>query len=124
MKAYFFTNMYLSSIQHGIQAQHCTAEMFRKYTKRPCQATKVLTEWADHHKVTCVLNGGGSPEMERILTQVKAFSKLLQIPYAVFHESGIGNALTCIGIIAPNELIGGSRDYGFAGWVKKFPLAR
>ena len=31
MRAYFFGNMYLSSIQQGIQAAHCLGEMFLKY---------------------------------------------------------------------------------------------
>ena len=35
MRAYYFGNMYLSSIQQGIQAAHATHELFNKYMPQP-----------------------------------------------------------------------------------------
>ena len=46
MRAYFWGNMYLSSIQQGIQAAHVVTEMFAKYVDNEFRAERDLREWA------------------------------------------------------------------------------
>ncbi len=55
MRGYFLTNMYLSSIQHGIQAAHCLQEINNNFP-----GNEILTDWAENHKTMYVLNGGTS----------------------------------------------------------------
>lgn len=110
MRAYFWTNMYLSSIQHGIQAQHCTAEMFRKY-KEPSQQFDKLANWADLHKTTIIKNGGD--EMDMVDVQALILSEDNPYPWAEFYEAGVGNALTCVGVILPEGV------YDFAAEMHK-----
>ena len=73
MRAYFFGNMYLSSIQQGIQAHHASTEMYNKYFPRPTQvgeccfdATEqsiMLADWGHDHKTDVLLNGGDSQDL-------------------------------------------------------------
>lgn len=129
MIAYFFGNMYLSSIQQGIQAQHCTAEMFLKYrdeeSKRvPGSPYHLLYEWAQNHKTTVLLNGGEAID----LYQVQGFlaSKNNPYPWASFHESGdaLNGALTCVGVILPgmvHDTASEVRDSDFTMWDQLTP---
>jgi len=103
MRAYFFTNMYIAGIHAGIQAQHCTTELFVKYT-RTSLAKKTLYAWAASYKTTLILNGQDSRSMKQILTQLQLFSRLLHLPMATFHEEGIENSMTCIGIVVPSQV--------------------
>ena len=103
--------MYLSSIQNGIQSAHCLHELFRKYERidtaltilgkqKPGEISKELSmvyDWADHHKTMIVTNGGYSENLELVLQSLEKTG----YPFAYFREPGIGNALTCIGVILP-----------------------
>ena len=89
--------MYLSSIQHGIQALHCLQEINNSYPKH-----QMLDEWANEHKTVYVLNGGTSFEMNDLVHFFKHESNTL--PWAVFHEPSLDNSLTCIGIIVPDDI--------------------
>ena len=101
MRAYFVNNMYLSSIQNGIQPAHVIHEMFRKYDGVICgdnlEKRLQLYDWADNHKTIIVLNGGMTEHLEKFLQLVENS----QFTFATFYEPGIGNALTSIGIIVP-----------------------
>ena len=104
MRAYFFGNFYLSSIQQGIQAQHCTAEMFVKYGAYK-NAYDVLHQWADEHKTSILLNGGDSGDlMELAQEYMQTMSN--PYPWALFQESAsaLNNAVTCVGIILPEKM--------------------
>lgn len=106
MRAYFFTNMYLSSIQHGIQSAHCLHEMFRKYQEYNVNHVsdraheKMLYNWADHHKTIIVKNGGPSDQMKKI----NEICSKMNLPNACFYEPSLDNALTCVGVIVPARL--------------------
>jgi len=107
MRAYFFGNMYLSSIQQGIQAQHCTAELFCKYSTMSTGDSiqnSMLYDWAKDHKTTILLNGGGTQD----LYDIQGLLSLHYNPYpwAYFHEDEIAlqSALTCIGLILPARI--------------------
>ena len=90
MRAYFFGNMYLSSIQQGIQAAHVTAELFCQYDGEEVYdgiqtPTGVLTEWANDHKTMILLNGGYLETMED-LWYFLDYTTDKPYPYAKFHE--------------------------------------
>jgi len=99
MRAYFINNMYLSSIQNGIQAAHVVHELFRKYQKQDA-LQYALHDWADNHKTMIVLNGGMTEHMLDFLELVQDSG----LPFALFNEPGIGNALTSIGVIVPEKM--------------------
>lgn len=115
MRAYFFGNMYLSSIQQGIQAQHCTTEIFNKYFPRPtfvgekCCFTAseqlvTLCNWSHDHKVDILLNAGYSSTLHEIYELMGDDEN--PYPYAKFHESeeALDGALTCVGIMLPDAI--------------------
>ena len=58
MRAYFFGNLYMSSIQQGIQAAHAVADMFIKYSNENEPNYHPLREWATDHKTMILLNAG------------------------------------------------------------------
>jgi hypothetical protein len=97
MRGYFITNMYLSSIQHGIQAAHCLQEINNNFP-----GNEILTVWAENHKTMYVLNGGTSEQMHGLLWLFKHSSN--NLPWATFNEPSLDNALTCIGIIVPDYI--------------------
>ena len=113
MRAYFFGNFYLSSIQQGIQAQHCTAEMFVKYSVSGESLTKRshLYDWAENHKTSILLNGGDTDGLYNIREMMYDTTNLY--PWAYFRESqsALNQALTCVGIILPE------RVYEAVAWV-------
>ncbi len=107
MRAYFFGNMYLSSIQQGIQAQHTTAELFIKYRGEDeftPQTTSFLYEWARNHKTSILLNGGYSENLY-YLSAILATPEN-PYPWASFKESkeALDGALTCVGIVLPARI--------------------
>ena len=108
LRAYFFQNMYLSSIQAGIQSQHTTAEMFVKYENIDCncweacdcfQPMNMLYDWARHHKTTIVLNGGMQSDLQEVLSLLQ--QKDNPFPFSFFKEAeySLNGALTNVGII-------------------------
>jgi hypothetical protein len=114
MRAYFFGNYYLSSIQQGIQAQHCTTEMFVKYHSSESVGHSILHEWAKNHKTTIVLNGGNSSDLGKILEFIRdgEYSNQHAYPFASFNEDAqsLNQALTCVGIILPDIIYSTAED--------------
>lgn len=113
MRAYFFGNMYLSSIQQGIQAQHCTAEMFYKYRHHDKSRIQheMLMIWAEKHKTTILLNGGEKEALLDIVRLLKDGIKTTGFddnpyPWATFSESNdaLNCCLTCVGIVIPERV--------------------
>lgn len=117
MRAYFFGNMYLSSIQQGIQAAHAVVEMFVKYNKQqkellgiePNQLA-ILNHWADYHKTMVLLNAGYGEEIHNLITFFSEADNPL--PWAAFRESreALDSALTTVGIILPEEFYEGAKE--------------
>ena len=114
MRAYFWGNMYLSSIQQGIQSLHCVSEMFCKYPSAErgfdTDMHSDLYNWASDYKTVVVLNAG---EMSS-LTKVKFMMDCDENPYAwaEWHESmeAVNGALTSVGIILPEKVYKGARE--------------
>lgn len=109
MRAYFFGNMYLSSIQQGIQAAHATAEMFLKYNKNNSHR-KQLHAWASKEKTMILLNAGYSQEIYNLVTFFK--DKNNPYPWTEFKESkeALDGAITIAGIILPAKIYVAAKD--------------
>lgn len=113
MRSYFFGNMYLSSIQQGIQAKHCGDEMVVKYGPRLrdglWEADEVdqyiqLLTYLDEHKTVICLNAGYSSTLHEIFARFEDAEN--PYPFAKFHESeeALDGALTCVGIVVPDAI--------------------
>jgi len=100
MRTYFFGNMYLSSIQQGIQAAHVTHDLFIKYQIESPQKQS-LFDWATNYKTVILLNAGYAKE----ILSLQEFFRSEQNPYAwtSFCEEGdsLNHAATSIGIVLP-----------------------
>lgn len=113
MRLYSICNMYLSSIQNGIQTQHSTVRLFRKYQLQ--NNVKMLSEiydWSDNHETTIVLNGGMTEHMDALILLIEASG----LPWAPFYEPGIGNAMTSISVVIPEKLYC-LKDSYFEGYI-------
>lgn len=116
MRAYFFGNMYLSSIQQGIQAAHVTHELFMKPHSE--EGNMYLFEWATNHKTMILLNAGYSEEIRRLVEFFDTPDN--PYPWASFNEGqdALDGALTCVGIVIPEqvyELAAAIREHGHTG---------
>ena len=103
MRFYAVGNMYLSSIQQGIQAAHCLGEIVVKYG-----LSVQVQDFLHNHKTIVCLNGGNTENLTN-------FYKLLdnpKYPFAKFHEddASLGGVLTCVGIIIPETLYSSDID--------------
>jgi hypothetical protein len=109
MRAYYFGNMYLSSIQQGIQAAHATAELFTHYPRYEDQKVEkrdMLFDWAQNHKVMILLNAGYGEELHSLRQDFCASEN--PYPWAAFSESpeALDGAMTCVAIILPERIYG------------------
>ncbi len=108
MRAYYFGNMYLSSIQQGIQAAHVPHEPFTKYPRmhpHSAGATEnYLWEWAENHKTMVLLNAGYGDEIRSLVEMFD--TRRNPYPWVDFHEGqdSLDGALTCVGIILPEKI--------------------
>lgn len=106
LRCYHFGNMYLSSIQQGIQAAHAQMEMFVKYNEN-CEDKKARDDlyfWANDHKTMICLNGGYASNMQEIVQLLS--SKENPYAWAPFYESteAMAGLLTNIAIILPENI--------------------
>lgn len=99
MRFYSFTNMYLSSLQVGLQSGHVLSEMFLNF---PDAAD--LKTWATEHKTMILLNAGYSATLHEIYASL--CNEENPYPFAKFHESeeALDGALTCVGIVVPDVI--------------------
>ena len=121
-RAYFFGNMYLSSIQQGIQAGHVIGEMTAKYWGLDNDQANMFYQWARQDKVMILLNAGYGENIEcledlfegtndyddepRLSTEYDGYSPY---PFALFRESdeALSGAITCFGVILPDKIYDG-----------------
>lgn len=102
MRAYFLCNYYLSSVQQGIQAAHCVADMFCRYGKHSqWQTHEMLYTWAKDHKTMILLNGGNHKELETNFYNIQVMCEALGYPYGIFAEDqqSLNGAITCVGLV-------------------------
>jgi hypothetical protein len=106
-RAYFFGNMYISPIQHGIQAAHVVTKMFARYGRdHESPAADVLYDWADVGVTKILLNGGYQSNLADVHSIFEIVCPRLGIPYAKFHEeeAALNGALTSVGVVVPVEI--------------------
>lgn len=107
LRAYFFGNMYISPIQHGIQAAHVVTKLFQKYGRdHDSKAADVLYDWADVGVTKILLNGGYQSNLENIHSILEILCPVLELPYAKFHEeeAALNGALTSVGVVVPEAV--------------------
>ncbi len=116
MRLYCWGNMYMSSIQQGIQSLHCLSEMYVKYTPLidAWDGGKSLWDWAQNHKTVIVLNAGEMSALEKVEDLMSEVAN--PYPWALWRESkdAINGALTNVGVILPERM------YKAASEKKKF----
>ena len=105
MKAYFFGNFMLSSIQQGIQAAHVLAEMMLEYSNPANTDGQILHEWASSHKTIQLMNGGNQQD----LLELKSFFETMDdgsLPWGWFNEdfNSLNDCLTSVGIVVPDHI--------------------
>ncbi len=109
MRAYFFGNMYLSSIQQGIQSAHVLTNMFIRYETDSWKNT-MLFKWANEHKTMILLNGGYSDNIRDLAAFFGEGADQNKYPWDIFNEGldALDGALTCTGIILPPRIYEGA----------------
>lgn len=93
MRLYTFINVYLSSIQQGIQSAHVVGEL-------SLQSGPMFEDWAVLHKTIIVCNGGNNDDLYNLYA---FFNQNSTYPWASFSEdmASLNGTLTAIGIILP-----------------------
>jgi hypothetical protein len=115
-RAYYFGNMYLSSIQQGIQALHCTSEMYLKYnpkatfTVEKVAATEDLYSWGETDKTVVLLNGGDHSALLKINEYLDSEDHVYA--WANWNEGDpdLNGAMTCVGIILPARIYESAKE--------------
>lgn len=109
LRLYTFTNVYISSIQKGIQTAHVVSDMYTKYSNE----SGYFNAWASDHKTIIVLNGGNQEMLSNTFMQMKAFGFRYNYPFVSFHEDeqSLNGALTAIGIVLPEEIYDLKKSY-------------
>lgn len=104
MRAYFFTNMYLSPIQKGIQTAHATTELFVKYDRRTSLG-EALYEWAGFHKTMIVVDGGAQGDMRQTYDTIINTVGHIH-PHSSFFEDtySLNGAFTAFAIVLPAQI--------------------
>jgi len=119
-RLYTFTNVYLSSIQKGIQSAHLVHELMnlayqnRTTVSSDCDMTTqkvdlnlkaLLTlEWAEIDKTMIVCNGGNSAMLQELICFLEDCN--VQYPWTYFKEDedSLNSALTVVGIVLPEDI--------------------
>lgn len=108
MRGYFFVNMYLSSIQKGIQTAHCITKIAHENKQN-----NYVMEYPEH-MTKIVLDGGNHKMLLELHAAIADLGKQFQekypgekwYPFAAFHEDeqSLNGACTCVGIILPERI--------------------
>lgn len=106
LRAYFFGNMYISPIQHGIQAAHVVTKMAARYCNNYEATGDVFFDWADVGVTKILLNGGYHSNLEAVYAILEYLCPPLGLPFGKFHEEvdALNGALTSVGVVVPEEI--------------------
>jgi hypothetical protein len=110
LRAYFFGNLYISQIQHGIQGSHVVTKMFRDNQPDLFPADPVmqrtLFDWGDDGVTKIYLQAGYQRNLEIIHDVLRYICPRLGLPYQKFHEEvdALNGALTSVGVVVPQEI--------------------
>lgn len=95
--------MYLSPIQHGIQASHVVTKLFAKYQNIDQETTEsnVLYDWAKKHVTKDLRVGGYQSNLQKIYDILEIICPIVGLPFEKFHEEqdALNGALTSVGFI-------------------------
>lgn len=102
MRAYFFTNTWLSGLQKGLQSAHVIAELSQGVCGQPAEDDFI--EWVDNHKTIIILDGGAHADLKRIEEFFQ--SETERYPWASFCEDeySLNGAMTAVGIVLPEHI--------------------
>lgn len=110
LRAYFVGNLYISQIQHGIQAGHVVTKLAAKYGRELSAPREHETfyDWADNGVTKILLVGGYQSTLETVYEIFKIAAFELELPFEWFHEEkdALNGALTSVGVIVPEEVYG------------------
>lgn len=107
LRFYGLTHFMLSSIQQGLQAAHCIADMFVRYQHTKSDTIRnMLDQWAKYDKTIILLNGGNCADLYSKYLAIRRICETLQYPYEMFSEDqqSLNNAITCVGLIVPETI--------------------
>jgi len=106
-RGYFFGNMYLSSLQQGLQAAHVIQKMSVQYMMYSNIASKIFYEWSKNDKTIILLNGGSQRDLQDLARKLNLLTRNGTVyPVKCFEEeeSALNNATTSVGIVIPERI--------------------
>ena len=107
MRAYFFGNMYLSSIQQGIQAAHALAEIYEAVRGKRELGLQVK-EWATNHKTMILLNAGYGENLHALVDRFTSPQNTYPWAPLFAEQAALDGAITSVGIILPGIIYNGA----------------
>jgi hypothetical protein len=110
MRFYSLVNYYLSDLQRGLQTAHAVSEML--VDPKNCKAKlQHYHQWAKDHKTIIILNGGNSKMLQESYDNLSIWCTAAGLPITKFHEDeqSLNCALTCVGLVLPEEIYGAKR---------------
>lgn len=105
MKLYSLTNMYCEGVHAGIQCQHSTVRLLRKYSPDADLSWRLIEavdEWAGIHETTILVAGGNHESMQEWLSDLNYWN---EVPFAEFYEPGMNNCLTSISFVCSTDMV-------------------
>ena len=114
MRAYFFGNFYLSSIQQGIQAAHVVSEMSVKYSPGLPPACD-YEEWAHTHKTMILLNGGMAANLRELVACFDTKDNSYCWAFFCEEEAALEGSITSVGIILPDTIYNTAAEWRAGG---------
>jgi len=100
---YFVSHVYISQIQHGIQAAHVIQAMYEKYANSRSRASNIFKNWMMEDKTMIVLNGGNSAMIKDAMKRALIIDRDGLYPMACFCEDSqsMEGMMTGWGIVLP-----------------------
>lgn len=117
MRFYSFSNMYLSSLQVGLQSSHVVADLLLKYVtvsedyELSSDPRRIIAwQWARDHKTMVLLNAGFSDSIRNLIQFFDDPEN--PYPWSEFYESeeALDGALTSVGIVLPEKIYEGAKE--------------
>lgn len=115
MRGYAWGNMYLSSIQQGIQGWHAQNELFNAHSLTAPEI-KTFLDWNKNHKTLVLLNGGYGDNLLAIHSTLSTLAQRLKrspthtksvgvkaVPVSLFREekASLNEAVTSVFTVLP-----------------------
>lgn len=102
-RLYSLTNMYLSSLQKGLQTAHLISDLALS-AQMDSEVDRVFSAWASEDRTIIILNGGNSLSLERWEQFLREYCQ--RWPWAAFREDqqSLNGAITAVGVIVPGSV--------------------